>query len=331
MLSFTWLILCSGALCIYLALQRRRRYLNRSANLKLDAHDPREAHRIVVTLAYKEFPFLWTKAMEFALFKTYAVPSMSSLLVKTGELVENCPYRVEATDLLIRHFLERSIFDCPSARAALARMNTIHRQYTISNNDMLFTLGVLVCEPASWVDRYEWRTLTPHERTAVHTYWTAIGSEMGIVDIPPSYEEMLKFCNTYAAKHVRYSKGNALLAAKTLNLLLDTQVCPPPLSFLKPTVLSALYALIDPLYSHALGLPAAQRGMVLLVDAVLALRAWVVRHLFWPRLHQELRTAPAACPQGVLKPLFPAYANLHKNGYVIEELGIVGKAIGKAA
>ncbi len=34
-----------------------------------------------------------TKALEFALFKTYGVPSISKLLAATGELVDRVPKR----------------------------------------------------------------------------------------------------------------------------------------------------------------------------------------------------------------------------------------------
>jgi hypothetical protein len=48
---------------------------------------------------HQEFPFLVRVALEFAIFRTYAFPSMSRLLVATGEF-SRCPAkRTEDTSL----------------------------------------------------------------------------------------------------------------------------------------------------------------------------------------------------------------------------------------
>lgn len=44
--------------------------------------DPSAVHRDFFML---EFPFMVNKALEFALFRTYGVPSISKLLRKTGK------------------------------------------------------------------------------------------------------------------------------------------------------------------------------------------------------------------------------------------------------
>ena len=49
---------------------------------------------------------------------------------------------------------------------AIARMNWIHEQYRISNDDKLYTLSVFVTSPARWLEKYDWRPLTELE-TAV--------------------------------------------------------------------------------------------------------------------------------------------------------------------
>ena len=44
------------------------------------------ASEIQIWLFYTEFPFTTEKALEFALFRTYAIPTISKLLVKTRQL-----------------------------------------------------------------------------------------------------------------------------------------------------------------------------------------------------------------------------------------------------
>jgi hypothetical protein len=48
--------------------------------------DPvRDDQRIVYLDTYYEFPFDTTRSLEFALFRTFAVPSIGGLLDETGE------------------------------------------------------------------------------------------------------------------------------------------------------------------------------------------------------------------------------------------------------
>lgn len=70
---------------------------------------------------YHEFPMMTIKALEFALFKTYGIPSISKLLSQTGEFSKRCPKRLDTnfiaecsryddTDLLLREMGENGIF-----------------------------------------------------------------------------------------------------------------------------------------------------------------------------------------------------------------------------
>lgn len=67
---------------------------------------------------------------------------------------------------------------------AIARMNYIHSRYQrsgkISNEDLLYTLSVFITEPVTWVNKYEWRTLTEMEVCAISTFWKSVGDAMDI-------------------------------------------------------------------------------------------------------------------------------------------------------
>ncbi|CAN0331719.1 unnamed protein product, partial [Ectocarpus sp. 4 AP-2014] len=96
------------------------------------------------------------KSLEFALFATYGVPSISKLLDKTGEIIRSRTtfYRYDDTDFLLREYLE-SAKDGDRGRTAMGRLNAIHSMYAkeISNADMLFTLSQFVTAPALWINR----------------------------------------------------------------------------------------------------------------------------------------------------------------------------------
>ena len=63
-------------------------------------------------------------------------------------------------------------------------MNYIHSKYQkagkISNDDLLYTLSLFALEPARWVEKYEWRSLTELELCACGTYWKSMGDAMEI-------------------------------------------------------------------------------------------------------------------------------------------------------
>ena len=143
------------------------------------------ALHIQQNLSQLEFPTIFEKALQFALFRTYGIPSISKLLVHTGEFSEaaNATKRYADTSLLIAEFM---CYDPSSERSveAIGRMNFIHSQYQkagkISNDDMLYTLSLFALEPARWINKYEWRKLEEFENCAVGTFWKGLGDAMGI-------------------------------------------------------------------------------------------------------------------------------------------------------
>lgn len=80
--------------------------------------------------------------------------------------VEYAGRRYVDTTILIVEFMGK---EPASERAcsAIARMNYLHGRYQkagkISNDDMLYTLSLFILEVPRWVDKFEWRTLTPLE------------------------------------------------------------------------------------------------------------------------------------------------------------------------
>ena len=160
-----------------------------------------DAQAILKDLSELEFPKLFGFSIIFALFKaralpsalhwrlicvqTYGIPSVSSLLVSTGQLADakKASKRIADTGVIL---LEFSLNAPTSERAtkAIARMNYIHSQYQkagkIHNDDMLYTLSLFALEPARWVGKYEWRELTNLELCACGAYWKSMGDAMDI-------------------------------------------------------------------------------------------------------------------------------------------------------
>jgi hypothetical protein len=82
-----------------------------------------------------ELPWDMERALEFALFRTYALSSISGLLDKSGEF-KRCPRkRYDDTELLLAKMLENG-FDSRRGGTALSRVNEMHGRFPIENSDL---------------------------------------------------------------------------------------------------------------------------------------------------------------------------------------------------
>src|SRR5262249_6126256 len=125
----------------------------------------------------------FTRSLEFALFRTFAVPRIAGLLNHTGEFVHRPQKRYDDTDLIISTLLECG-YDSERGRTALDRMNTLHGRFRIDNADFLYVLSTFVFEPIRWIDRFGWRTLCPQERLGLSSFWSEVGRRMDLRALP---------------------------------------------------------------------------------------------------------------------------------------------------
>lgn len=260
----------------------------------------------VLRLTAFDFPWDIERALEFALFRTYAIPSISGLLAKTGEFEHRARKRYDDTELILSEMVEHGL-DSDRGQGALARMNTMHGAYRISNSDMLYVLSTFVLEPIRWIDQFGWRRLNVEEKSAILAYYRDLGQRMGITDIPKSLKEFDTFNRTYEQAHFHYVDSNARIATVTMDLMLG---------FYAPRVLwplgrPVMRALMDPPLLAAMGLTPAPRWLQTAVRAGLQMRAAIVRIL--PK-----RRRPHLITH-VRRPTYP-------NGYDIAELGTFPKS-----
>lgn len=246
--------------------------------------DPARDHqRIVHRLACYDFPFDMTRALEFALFRTFCAPRVSALLDLTGEFGERAQKRYDDTDLLISEFIEYG-YDSARGRAAIARMNAIHARFRIANEDFLYVLSTFVFEPIRWIARYGHRALTEHERLGLYHFWREVGARMGIRDIPDSYESFERYNRDYERAQFRYTDANRRVGIATREMFCAW--FPRPL---RPLVRAAIHALLDARLLDAFGFPPAPRTLQIAVNAGLKARSRLARLL--PRTRPRLRTA----------------------------------------
>ncbi|MBL6428685.1 MAG: DUF2236 domain-containing protein [Maritimibacter sp.] len=248
-----------------------------------------------------EFAWDIEKSLEFALFRTYAVPSISGLLVRTGKFEAEPRKRYDDTELLLSEPMEHGL-DSDRGAEAVARINAIHGRFRISNDDMLYVLTTFVCEPVRWCARYAKRPFSDDEVRAWTNYYRALGARMGISGIPADYAALDALNCAYEGAQFRYAESNHRIAVVSLDLLLGFYLPRPLFSLARPAAL----ALMDGPLILAMGFEPPSRGVRKTVERAMAARKWVLGKL--PRRKKpRLITARR-------RPTYPG-------GYVISELG----------
>lgn len=227
-----------------------------------------EIYRITATY---EFPWDITRALELALYRTYAVPSIGRLLARTAELTDRSQKRYDDTALLLDTVVEHG-FDSDLGRTAIRRINRMHNSFDISNDDMRYVLCTFVVTPKRWLDAYGWRRLSDHELRACAAYYRTLGAHMGIKDLPQTYEDFERTLDTYEEAYFGWDEGARAVSDATLELMASWY--PRPLA---PIVRGASLALLDDslLRAFRYGQPSAAARS--LTRGALRLRARAVR------------------------------------------------------
>jgi hypothetical protein len=267
--------------------------------------DPwRDHQRIVFLSTCYDFSFDTTRALEFALFRTFCVPGIGALLDRTGEFRQRAQKRYDDTDLIVSELVEWG-YDSDRGRRALRRMNQLHGRFAISNDDFRYVLSTFVFEPLRWNARYGWRLMSAQERLAWFYFWREVGRRMGIKDLPEVPNEFERYNRDYERVHFRYTDASGRVGSATRELFLRWF----PL-VLRPVVRGAIHAMLDEPVLAAFGFPRPSWLARRFVVGALKLRARVLRWLP-PRRRPRLRTQ--------------LRHRSYPRGYRIEELGPPGE------
>lgn len=252
---------------------------------QIERLDPERDHqRIVFLSTCYDFSFDTTRALEFALFRTFAMPSIAALLDRTGEFQKRPQKRYDDTDIIVSELMEWG-YDSERGAAALARMNLIHGHFAIANDDFLYVLSTFVYEPIRWNQRFGWRPMVEAEKLAMFHFWRAVGTRMGIRDIPRDYAVFEAFNRRYERERVAPSAAAGRTGSATRELFASWFP-----AALKPLVRHAIHAMMDDATRAAFGFPDAAVWVKRSVLGAMALRAGLLR-LLPKRRKPRLRTA----------------------------------------
>ncbi|KAL5356089.1 67 kDa myosin-cross-reactive antigen family protein [Aspergillus floccosus] len=287
------------AACASLRFQRLRsihkaypQYATREGMAQMTAHDAWAIQKRILQL---EFPSISLKALQFALFRTYGIPTISSLLLRTSQFSNPATSfkRYADTGALIGQFMS---FDPSSERAitSIARTKFLHTGYRASGKileaDMLYTLSLFAIEPIRFVQMFEWRSMSDLEKCAIGTYWKRLGDGLGInIDDLPSgktgfrdglhfLEELTAWSHKYEEEHMKPSAANKEVADKTMDVLVYAM--PKPL---KPVGIKFASCMMDERLRTAMMYDEPPRTYRVIFSALLKARRFYLRHLSLPR------------------------------------------------
>lgn len=114
-----------AAFTVYACAVALARHSRSRARAALDPEDDDDRLELLRGFAGVDMPWLWRTSLEFALFRSYAIPAVSASLVASGGFEADAAVRYDDTDLLLREMAENGECSARHARA-LARMNAIH-------------------------------------------------------------------------------------------------------------------------------------------------------------------------------------------------------------
>ena len=213
----------------------------------------------------------WMAMSARGLFLTYGVPSIATVLHKTGGFDKDTHRRYADMELLIREFNENAPDGClhfdgqpHRARVAIERINKIHDAYghMITYRDMMYVLTVFMTTPYLWMtSRWSWRSLTESEKMCIFYHWVDIGKGMGL-DVLENFknlDDVVAYKYKYEAKHMKPHRSNTVVASATIHYFIDGVIWGPLQSVVRPVVHVVMSILQEePYQSEALGLPCTQ-------------------------------------------------------------------------
>lgn len=238
--------------------------------------------RIVYLLTAYEFTFDMVRALELALFHTYASPSISGLLQKTGEFERRGQKRYDDTGILIAQFMQAG-YDSELGKRAIAQMNKIHGHYRIANDDYLLVLSTFVFYPINWMETNGWRKMTDNEQLALFLFFKEVAKRMNLVNIPEDLAALKSFAAQYEEQYFCYAKSNEVIADATIKIVANWFP-----SFLRFAVKPVFAALINEKLREAFGYKKPSELFCGLLHASFQVRKQFLKYITFKKYPTEI-------------------------------------------
>ncbi|KAJ6446654.1 C6 finger domain-containing protein [Purpureocillium lavendulum] len=295
--AFALALVAYASACSFLRFRRfkdihgRFPYPDRASLSRMTNED---AQAIVHSMSSWECPLFFDLGLRYALFKTYAVDSIASLLVAVSDLAQpdQAPKRYEDTEIIFVAFAQFHP-NSPLLHQAVGRMNYLHAPYIksgkITNEDLVYVLYTAMVEPIRFFRLYEWRAMSEMEEAAQCTLWKYVGDMMEINyaavlgknqwrDALEFRDDVTRWACKYEEDHVRPSAEVERLGEVLIDLLLSAY---PKAA--RPLGYQLVLVLLGEKLRYAFRLPEPGVAVTAFAYSLLLLRKLFLRFLALPR------------------------------------------------
>ncbi len=203
------------------------------------ADHERIAH-LVNEVRYGDAP-LTAALYTVAFCRQMAVPSIAAVVHRGGEspIMQDTRGRNDTTMTFFGEFLTYG-HSSDLGRRSIAKLNEIHARFPITGEQSLYTLASLTFEADRTARRLGVRLLTGSEKLANFHFWRGVGHEMGLTEIPHTYEELWDWTLAYEAEHYAFSPGGRAVADAMLHDFASRFLPAPMLRVGRELVLAAM-------------------------------------------------------------------------------------------
>ncbi|MGN2639726.1 oxygenase MpaB family protein [Nocardia takedensis] len=168
--------------------------------------DHEELTRLTVEVRYGDALFVHA-AYLVAFARQVAVPSIARTVHRggRGDLIRDVRRRNDHTLVFFGEMLRHG-HSHPRGRAAVDRMEAIHRRFRIDHDEKLYTLASLAFEGDRIPDRLGLRPFTDAELLAQYHFWRGVGTRMGLTT-PDGPAAFRAWALDYERRHYGYTDG----------------------------------------------------------------------------------------------------------------------------
>jgi len=143
-----------------------------------------------------------------AFARQMAVPSIANVVYGNGNgpSIQNTRKRNNDTLLFFGEFYRHG--NSPEGMKVAEQLNRIHSRFPISNNQNLYTLATLMCEPIRMSLFLTGKNIFSQKETrSLYLFWKMVAEMLHITDIPKDEHAMYAFYLDYEKQHFGYTDG----------------------------------------------------------------------------------------------------------------------------
>lgn len=213
--------------------------------------DATEIAHLLFEIVFGE-PILVHLILNYAFANDMTIPSIMKVVHRNGKgAVHKDPKRrMDDTINFVSAFLD---YKNPVRREQLMKkMNRIHGQYPIVNEQMKFVSGTFIFDAPHIVNNVipGKQLFTDKENIALFNFWKGVAEDMSTTGIPDSFDEFKKWYYDYRNRHAVYSDGCRAVAIELANEW-TSRWFPKPLHFIGHNL---FYACFDEVMFQSTGI-----------------------------------------------------------------------------